>query len=222
MPIIKKKDIFSYKPSKKAIIKESEDIDYLEEYDKQPAEVKALLDKYVGDEQDVGYSKLKSLKKELSKIGWDMDYGLDGSITELQPSKDEIEELVNPDGSPIEGDSNENKYQVKTGPPVTTKDHEDNTMQHKWPPYHGGRAYAYHTRMISSSYKREKQPITEDKIKSIIEDIISKRFSNQELVTSDEKIDNKIDKFVNSLKRNSDDIDIEEILNKIKLKLNGE
>ena len=31
--------------------------------------------------------KMKELKGKLSKVGWDMDYGLDGAITDLKPKK---------------------------------------------------------------------------------------------------------------------------------------
>ena len=73
------------KPSETKDSAPKEKIDYLENYEKQPKEVQSLIGEY--EEHEGDYEKMKELEGKLSKIGWDMDYGLDGTITDLQPKK---------------------------------------------------------------------------------------------------------------------------------------
>lgn len=51
-----------------------------------PEEVRDVLDTF--DEQENGYKECKRISLELNKIGWDMNYGLDG-----YPDLESIERL---------------------------------------------------------------------------------------------------------------------------------
>jgi hypothetical protein len=63
---------------------EEEDEEF--DYDKQPEQVKEILDKY--QDEDPDYRILAQISKELLTIGYDMDYGLDGQILSIKKVKD--------------------------------------------------------------------------------------------------------------------------------------
>ena len=54
-----------------------EEIDYFEEYEKLPNDVREVLEKYNWGE-DADYPVLEKMRKEVNKLGWDFEYYLDG------------------------------------------------------------------------------------------------------------------------------------------------
>jgi hypothetical protein len=61
---------------------EDEGVDLFEDYDDQPAEVSAILEKY--DLDDANYETLKELNDELKSVGYTFEYGLDGYAYDLR------------------------------------------------------------------------------------------------------------------------------------------
>jgi len=59
-----------------------EGVDLFEDYDDQPAEVSAILEKY--DLDDANYETLKELNDELKSVGYTFEYGLDGYAYDLR------------------------------------------------------------------------------------------------------------------------------------------
>ena len=65
-------------------IKESMD-DYESQYESAPPKIKQLIDAAgmkIEDGND-SYKVLRQLNSDLNKLGWEIDYGLDGGITAL-------------------------------------------------------------------------------------------------------------------------------------------
>lgn len=60
-----------------------EEIDYFEEYEKLPKDVREVLDKYNWGE-DADYPVLEKMRKEVNQLGWDFDYYLDGVPYDLK------------------------------------------------------------------------------------------------------------------------------------------
>ena len=54
----------------------------MEEYDKLPAKIKAILDSH--DEDKGLYKEAERILKELNKVGWTCDYGLCGGIYDVK------------------------------------------------------------------------------------------------------------------------------------------
>lgn len=61
---------------------EDEGVDLFEDYDDQPAEVSAILEKY--DIDDANYETLKELNDKLKSVGYTFEYGLDGYAYDLR------------------------------------------------------------------------------------------------------------------------------------------
>jgi len=61
---------------------EDEGVDLFEDYDDQPEEVSAILEKY--DLDDANYETLKELHDELKSVGYTFEYGLDGYAYDLR------------------------------------------------------------------------------------------------------------------------------------------
>lgn len=53
----------------------------IEKYDSLPIEIKEVLNTW-NDEKNL-YKECERIKKELNKIGWDCEYGLDGTIEDV-------------------------------------------------------------------------------------------------------------------------------------------
>jgi hypothetical protein len=68
--------------SKGGEMDEDEGVDLFEDYDDQPAEVSAILEKY--DLDDANYETLKELHDELKSVGYTFEYGLDGYAYDLR------------------------------------------------------------------------------------------------------------------------------------------
>lgn len=72
----------------KGILKENE-TDLFQHSEKQPKELKFILDKYNEKiENGLTYEEVKNLEKEVNKIGYTFDYGLDAVPYNLRKMKD--------------------------------------------------------------------------------------------------------------------------------------
>jgi ribosomal protein L39E len=60
-------------------------IDLFEDYENIPKKVQTILDKYEDAFVDGDYKQLEKATKELNKIGYTFDYGLDGGAYDLRP-----------------------------------------------------------------------------------------------------------------------------------------
>jgi len=76
------KDLTPVKGSKK---KNKQGIDLFEDYQDIPPKVQKVLDKYQEDIEDGDYKGLEKALKELEKIGYTFEYGLDGIAYDLRP-----------------------------------------------------------------------------------------------------------------------------------------
>jgi hypothetical protein len=76
------KDLTPVKGSKK---KNKQGIDLFEDYQDIPLKVQKVLDKYQEDIEDGDYKGLEKALKELEKIGYTFEYGLDGIAYDLRP-----------------------------------------------------------------------------------------------------------------------------------------
>lgn len=63
---------------------ETEGVDLFEDYEKIPSKVQKILDKYADAFEDGDYKELEKATKELSKIGYTFEYGLDGQAYDLR------------------------------------------------------------------------------------------------------------------------------------------
>jgi hypothetical protein len=81
---------------------DEEGIDLFEDYENIPENVQNILDKYEDGFMDGDYQKLEKAHKELEKIGYTFEYGLDGGAYDLRPigtkGKSEVEEYKNGGG----------------------------------------------------------------------------------------------------------------------------
>lgn len=149
------------------------------------------------------------IKKKDIKAYLEQKYKSEASKEE----KEEVEELVDPEGAEIEGDKELNyDSEITVGDkPQTSDDFEDSALQHRsWAGY-GGTAYSRGVRL------------SEDKIESLIEDIIANEFSDKDFVPAREKIlDGKIKKFLKSIEIDIREMGKEEIINKVKEFLGGD
>ena len=75
------KDLTPVKGSKK----KTKGIDLFEDYQDIPLKVQKVLDKYQEDIEDGDYKGLEKALKELEKIGYTFEYGLDGIAYDLRP-----------------------------------------------------------------------------------------------------------------------------------------
>jgi hypothetical protein len=62
-----------------------EGTDLFENYDNIHANVQAIKDKYSDGFEDGDYAALKKAQKEMNKIGYNFEYGLDGVAYDLRP-----------------------------------------------------------------------------------------------------------------------------------------
>lgn len=65
--------------------KKTKGIDLFEDYQDIPPKVQKVLDKYQEDIEDGDYKGLEKALKELEKIGYTFEYGLDGIAYDLRP-----------------------------------------------------------------------------------------------------------------------------------------
>jgi hypothetical protein len=65
--------------------KKTKGIDLFEDYQDIPTKVQKVLDKYQEDIEDGDYKGLEKALKELEKIGYTFEYGLDGIAYDLRP-----------------------------------------------------------------------------------------------------------------------------------------
>jgi hypothetical protein len=77
------KDLKPVKGSKKK--NKQKGIDLFEDYQDIPTKVQKVLDKYQEDIEDGDYKGLEKALKELEKIGYTFEYGLDGIAYDLRP-----------------------------------------------------------------------------------------------------------------------------------------
>jgi ribosomal protein S17E len=77
------KDLTPVKGSKKK--NKQKGIDLFEDYNDIPPKVQKVLDKYQEDIEDGDYKGLEKALKELEKIGYTFEYGLDGIAYDLRP-----------------------------------------------------------------------------------------------------------------------------------------
>ena len=52
-----------------------------------PKNVQAIINKYCSHNEPMEYSKCEAMKKDLEKIGYTMEYDLDGMPYDIQPLK---------------------------------------------------------------------------------------------------------------------------------------
>jgi len=90
-----------------------------------------------------------------------------------KPKKIDLDELVDADGSPIEGDRNPvNNSEIETAPQQTTDDFANSAIQPNRYFYGlGGTAYSHGQHIQAES---EKNRVAEEKMKKIIEDLTNK------------------------------------------------
>ena len=69
----------------KGFKKKTKGIDLFEDYQDIPPKVQKVLDKYQEDFEDGNYKGLEKALKELEKIGYTFEYGLDGIAYDLRP-----------------------------------------------------------------------------------------------------------------------------------------
>lgn len=98
----------------------------------------------------------------------------------LKSDKDDIEELVDADGSPIEGDRNAtNDSEIETAPQGTSDDHAKAAIQPNRYYYGvGGTAYSHGARVQSES----EEDIAEAMMKDMIENLIGQRAGDTDMV----------------------------------------
>lgn len=96
-------------------------------------------------------------------------------------SKEDIEELVDADGSPIEGDRNPtNDSEIETAPQATSDDHAKNAIQPNRYYYGvGGTAYSHGARVQSES---EIDEVARRKMEDMIENLIGQRAGDTDMV----------------------------------------
>ncbi len=95
------------------------------------------------------------------------------------------------------------------GSPITTEDHEASTVQHR-------RFFGYG----STAYSRGIRKMSESKLKSIIEDILSDKGENNDLVSKENNLDSKMNKFLKSIKAEVEELGSDEIIKKLRDKFN--
>jgi hypothetical protein len=86
--ILKEYEFFIKVPTKNNVIlpkKKTKGIDLFEDYQDIPTKVQKVLDKYQEDIEDGDYKGLEKALKELEKIGYTFEYGLDGIAYDLRP-----------------------------------------------------------------------------------------------------------------------------------------
>ena len=86
--ILKEYEFFIKVPTKNNVIlpkKKTKGIDLFEDYQDIPPKVQKVLDKYQEDIEDGDYKGLEKALKELEKIGYTFEYGLDGIAYDLRP-----------------------------------------------------------------------------------------------------------------------------------------
>jgi hypothetical protein len=65
-------------------MEESEEVDLFEDYENIPDNVQEILDKYEEDFEEGNYKRLQEAQKELEKIGYTFEFGLDGVAYNLR------------------------------------------------------------------------------------------------------------------------------------------
>jgi hypothetical protein len=95
----------------------SEGIDLFEDYEKIPANVQKILDKYEDAFMDGDYKGLEKAHKELGKIGYEFEYYLDGQAYDLRPigTKGKTEYMA-------KGGGVDDKKVIELTPIYTTRD----------------------------------------------------------------------------------------------------
>jgi len=68
---------------------DTEEIDLFEEYEKMPIELKAIIDKYNRNGDELDYIELESMLLETESIGYTFEYSLDAVVYELREMTDE-------------------------------------------------------------------------------------------------------------------------------------
>ena len=109
--------------------------------------------------------------------------------------KDDIEELVDADGAPIEGnDSSDNNMEIKTAPQQTTDDFVTTSRQPNMNYYSAygmgnGGPYARGSRRGDALAESEVAEEARKKMETMIEDILSKKFQNNDVVNKSNSSD---------------------------------
>jgi hypothetical protein len=129
--------------------------------------------------------------------------------------KDDIEELVDADGDPIEGsDSSDNNTEVKTAPQQTTDDFVASSRQPNMNYYSaygmGGGQYSRGSRRGDAYLSEKEAEIDESKQKMerMIEDIISKNKKNNDVVKKNNSTDVSVKEIpsINALKESNPEV----------------
>jgi len=144
----------------------------------------------------------------------------------IRETKDELDELVNPDGSPIDGVANGHKEsEIRTAPQQTGDEFADTSRQGPRP-YFGnyGTAYSHGVRVNAGEEKEgevieeEGDDVDESKIKmeKVLEDIFTKKNKGNDIVSKERKTIK--DKIIDVLEKykSEEDSDIYKELTKIK------
>lgn len=123
--------------------------------------------------------------------------------------KEEIEELVDADGTVIDGDDKQlsNDSEVTTMTPQTTDDFEKETSQHRDLYGYGGTSYSRGTVRVGES------------LRDTIENVLRDRANNSDILDKSD-IDRKLNKVVKSLSAEIEELGadavIDELIKKIK------
>ena len=115
----------------------------------------------------------------------------------MTETKEELDELINPDGSPIDGAANGHKEsEIRTAPQQTGDEFADSSRQGPRP-YFGnyGTAYSHGVRVNAGEEKdgdvieEEDDEVDESKIKmeKVLEDIFTKKNKGNDIVSKEKK-----------------------------------
>jgi hypothetical protein len=100
-------------------------------------------------------------------------------------SEEDIEELVDADGSPIEGDRNPvSNSEIETAPQQTSDDFADSAIQPNRRYYgYGGTPYSHGRRITGEGEDDlEGEELAEAKMKKMVEDILSQKSDSRDMV----------------------------------------
>lgn len=112
----------------------------------------------------------------------------DYKSSKSKEEKDEIDELVDADGSPIEGDKvDTNDSEIETSPQQTSDEFVDSAMQPNRQFYGlGSTSYSRGARVQHENIEEEVEELDEvarDRMKKMVEDLLSDKSSNNNLVS---------------------------------------
>ena len=132
------------------------------------------------------------------------------NIEPIEDSKEEIDELVDPDGSPIGGAATgHNTSEIRTAPQQTSDEFVDSARQGPRPWFGNyGTAYSHGVRRSGSGiYEDEEVVEARIKMDKMLEDVFTKKGKDNDIVTKEKK--NIKTKIINALEKCKGDEDTE-------------